>query len=159
MTNLRRYHDNIAYFLTSVTKDRESVFSRGKSAALLEAMFFYYRQVMRFYLYAYVIMPDHFHLICQPSSLYDISEIMNAIKGDFARQYNILRRKPGQKIWQIRFYDRGIRSEAELKQKINYTHDNPVRKGLVANAADWNYSSAKWYDENTAKIKIMDSYQ
>lgn len=159
MTRIKRYHDNVAYLLTSVTKEREPIFSRGKAAALLEAIFIYYHQVMRFYLYAYVIMPDHFHLICRPSSRYNISEIMDAIKGDFARQFNILRRRIGHKIWQKKFHDKAIRSERQLIQNIKYVHDNPVVAGMVMKAEDWIYSSIKWYDSsNQTKMNIIDSY-
>ena len=158
MKNVKRYHDNVAFILTSVTRDRTPVFSRGKAAALLEAIFIYYHQVMRFAMYGYVIMPDHFHLICRPSSRYNISEIMNAIKGDFARQFNILRRRVGEKIWQKKFHDHGIRSEHELIKKIEYVHNNPVNAGLVVSPNDWIFSSSKWYESNQTKIKIIDSF-
>jgi putative transposase len=84
---------------------------------------------------------------------------MDAIKGDFARQYNILRRKVGERVWQIRYYDRGIRSEIELVQKINYIHNNPVKSGFVEKPLDWVFSSAKWYEQNTRKINFIDLFQ
>ncbi len=42
-------------------------------------------------------------------------------------------------------YDRVIRSESDLREKIEYIHVNPVRRSLVAADTDWKWSSAQWY--------------
>ena len=42
-------------------------------------------------------------------------------------------------------YDRNIHTENELEEKIVYIHENPVRRGLVLQATDWRWSSARWY--------------
>ena len=42
-------------------------------------------------------------------------------------------------------YDRNITSMATLRAIIDYIHANPVRRGLVATAEDWEWSSARWY--------------
>jgi prepilin-type processing-associated H-X9-DG protein len=42
-------------------------------------------------------------------------------------------------------YDRNITSSAVLRAVIDYLHANPVRRGLVARAEDWEWSSARWY--------------
>ena len=42
-------------------------------------------------------------------------------------------------------YDRNITSTEALRAVIDYLHANPVRRGLVARAADWEWSSARWY--------------
>ena len=48
-------------------------------------------------------------------------------------------------IWQARFYDFNVFSVDKAKEKLEYMHNNPVRKGLVANAVEWSYGSARWY--------------
>ena len=42
-------------------------------------------------------------------------------------------------------YDRNITSTLALRAAIEYIHANPVRRGLVARAEDWEWSSARWY--------------
>jgi putative transposase len=42
-------------------------------------------------------------------------------------------------------YDRVITSSAALRALIDYIHHNPVRRGLVDRAEDWDWSSARWY--------------
>jgi putative transposase len=42
-------------------------------------------------------------------------------------------------------YERNITSTDALRAVIDYIHANPVRRGLVASAEDWEWSSARWY--------------
>jgi putative transposase len=48
-------------------------------------------------------------------------------------------------VWQAGFYDFNVFSAVKAREKLEYMHNNPVRKGLVVNTADWSYGSAKWY--------------
>jgi hypothetical protein len=48
--------------------------------------------------------------------------------------------------------DRNIISRRELDEKINYMHNNPVRRGLVVHPADWPWSSARWYERRDGMI-------
>jgi putative transposase len=43
-----------------------------------------------------------------------------------------------------------------LMQKLEYIHQNPVRRGLVETAEQWEFSSASWYTEGEAPIRIDD---
>lgn len=50
-----------------------------------------------------------------------------------------------RRFWQPSRHPEAILSEGFWRQKIDYLHDNPCRKGLVIRAADWRFSSARWY--------------
>ena len=114
-------------------------------------------------LWAYVFMPEHVHLIVHPRrAVYDIADIRLAIKEPVARQaidyiakqapewLPRITRKRGQKterlFWQSGGgFDRNIVKGSTLLQMIEYVHLNPVRRGLVARAVEWKWSSASWY--------------
>jgi len=53
-------------------------------------------------------------------------------------------------------YDRNIVSDRELYEKVQYIHDNPVRRGLIGRPADWPWSSARWYERREGLA--MDSF-
>ena len=115
------------------------------------------REALAFDLWAYVLMPDHVHLIIYPRrDVYDIAETRSAIKLPMARRaIAFLRRKSPEWIekltrrrggrsetlfWQSGGgYDRNITSPKTLALMIDYLHLNPVRKGLVASAVDWKW--------------------
>ncbi|MFH1479008.1 MAG: transposase [Candidatus Omnitrophota bacterium] len=146
MGDIRRYkEDGYIYFITTNTYSNKGIFLKEKPSLFLKSIISYYRFVFRFKLYTYCIMPDHIHMLIQPlTKQYDISTIMKEIKGTFAREYNIMIRKRGD-IWQRKFYDSIIRDEESLLIRINYTFENPVRKGIVNKATEYKFSSARSY--------------
>ena len=116
-----------------------------------------------FAVWAYVIMPEHAHLLIWPqSSEYNISEIRRVIKEPVGRNaiafleensprwLSRVTRKRGRKterlFWQSGGgYDRNIESPHVLQAVIEYIHLNPVRRGLAQAPQDWHWSSAAHY--------------
>lgn len=140
--NINRRHlphwtmDDVAYFLTFRVKRGElSIEEQIMVLNLIK------EGDNKFYsLLAVVIMPDHVHLILIPKSGYSLSQIMKGMKGKSAREINKLRNAKGS-IWQDESFDRIIRDEDELIEKLNYMLNNPLKAGLTNDA--WNYHG--WY--------------
>ena len=130
---------------TATTAGRKPIFRDSRSAdILLDAILFGKRQKW-YYLLAFVIMPDHIHLIIVPEGK-NISECMKAIKGFSAREINKIYERSGP-IWQSGFYDYILDGEAKVLGRIKYIEYNPVRKGIVANLENYEYSSVKYRDK------------
>ena len=55
------------------------------------------------------------------------------------------RRGADGELWQPRFFDRALRSVKEYNEKVEYTHLNAVRAGLVSRPEDWRWSSYNEY--------------
>jgi len=110
-----------------------------------DALQFYHRS--RYELFAYVVMPNHVHLVLRPSLKSDshlswgLDEIMRSIKGYTGKKANELLGAHGE-FWQREYYDHMVRSEEEWCYYVNYTHENPVSAGLSERAEDWQWSSA-----------------
>lgn len=83
-----------------------------------------------------VVMPDHVHAILEPTGEFTLSRITKGIKGVSARKINLARSGRGQ-VWQDESWDRILRNQDELDEKLKYMLDNPVRKGLVEDG--WDY--------------------
>ena len=113
-----------------------------------------------FSLYAWVIMPNHIHLLLQPALPgQPVPAVLKLLKGSFSNA--VLRRwrqleapilprirdsRGKLHFWQRGGgYDRNIESVEEFLEKLDYIHNNPVVAGLVACATDWLWSSARWY--------------
>ena len=91
-------------------------------------------------LHAWVVMPNHIHLLITPQS--DVPKLMQSLKGSTARQANLLVRRTGTPFWQNESYDRLVRDSDEFRKIENYILQNPVRAGLVASAEKYVWSSA-----------------
>lgn len=92
------------------------------------------------YLQALCVMPDHVHLIIAPCDGVSLSRMMQKIKGTSAILINRSRGMRGR-LWQVESWDRIIRDEDELREKLGYMLQNPVKAGLVDDPWMW----CGWY--------------
>ena len=126
--------------------------------ALLDA-----RAKFGFQIWAYVLMPEHVHLLVYPGEHPEqMARFLQVLKEPVARNAIAFLRenapawlskitvREGKRVrhrfWQPGGgYDRNITTTAALRAMIDYIHANPVRRGLVAKAEDWEWSSARWF--------------
>lgn len=93
-------------------------------------------------LYAFVIMPDHYHAIIKPPPRYRIGDIVRHINGRFARDYNFSTDSNGR-VFQPDFYDHIIRDTEDMNSKIEYILNNPIHAGLVENINEYPWLSTR----------------
>lgn len=128
------------YFVTfRVHKALGTILEAGAVAcAIEEALWFWHGE--RYCLQAYVIMPDHVHLLLKPVAGWSLAKILQGIKGFTARQINRCLGRKGT-FWQDESFDHLIRNERDWLDKFTYIHDNPVKAGLVIKPQDYPFSS------------------
>jgi putative transposase len=97
---------------------------------------------------AWVVMPNHVHLLILPKVPPAI--LMRWLKGSTARSANRILRRTGHRFWQDESYDHYLRSASQLGKAIAYIEQNPVSAGLVRAPEDWRWSSAGWQAEPPA---------
>ncbi len=86
-----------------------------------------------FYVVAYVVMPEHVHLLVSETERATLATAIQAMKQSVARRV-------GGRFWHERYYDFNVWSESKRKEKMRYIHMNPVRRGLVGRPEDWQWS-------------------
>ena len=89
---------------------------------------------------AWVLMPNHVHLLILPKVPVPVS--MRWLKGSTARKANLLLRRTGQRFWQDESFDHWVRNNTEFGRIVRYIEENPVAAGLVSSAVLWPWSSA-----------------
>lgn len=94
----------------------------------------------RYDLHAYVVMPNHVHVLLDPHL--PLAKISSVIKGVAARDANASLGRTGKPFWQDESFDHWIRNSAEFERIRHYIEWNPVRAGLAARPEDWKWSSA-----------------
>jgi putative transposase len=97
-----------------------------------------------FILTAWVFLPDHWHAIIYPPCPLTISRVFQSVKVISTIGIHVCRREAGE-LWQIRFFDRALRTVQEYVEKVEYIHCNPVRRGLVKRAEEWKWLSVHEY--------------
>jgi putative transposase len=94
----------------------------------------------RFLLHAYVIMPNHVHVLLDP--YVPLGKISGPLKGVAACDINARLGRTGKPLWQDESFDHWIRNSAEFERIRQYIEWNPVAARLVAKPEDWKWSSA-----------------
>jgi REP element-mobilizing transposase RayT len=128
------------YFVTfRVHKDMGRPFEKAALACVVEeTLWFGYGE--RYVLDAYVVMPDHVHLLMRPFAGWTLAKVLQGIKGFSAREMNRLLGRKGA-FWQAESFDHLVRNESDWLDKFNYIHNNPVNAELVDRAEDYPFSS------------------
>ncbi len=129
------------YFVTSRTWESRRLFATEPMCKLFIDALLRYRQDGVFTLHAFVLMPDHFHILLTPSQETTLERALQLIKGGSSRRIGIERqlRFP---VWQRGFSDHRIRSAADYTNHLVYIEQNPVRKKLAVNPCEYPWSSA-----------------
>jgi REP element-mobilizing transposase RayT len=109
---------------------------------------------LRYRLLAWVVMPNHVHVLLQPIHDWTVAKIVASWKKFTARGICDFRRagNPGtanllighklSPVWHQEYWDRFIRNEHHFRQALEYIRQNPVKAGLVARPEEWRWSSA-----------------
>jgi len=97
----------------------------------------------RYRLFAWVVMPNHVHLLITPCQGHALSRILQSLKGYTANEVNKLLGREGQ-LWQRESFDRYIRDGDHFAKVVEYIENNPVKARLCKSPEDWPFSSA-WF--------------
>ncbi len=150
--------DTPFYFFTSVAHDRLPIFRTDQLKKIAVDALNEARNSGSFLIFAYVLMPDHYHIITdchrEPSDtlryLNGISakRILDHLKSNAPASLEKLKmfeKKRGYKysVWEHHSDTFLITSESMLMEKVNYIHFNPVKAGLVEHPDDYLYSSSR----------------
>ena len=163
---------NQTYFVTLTVVGKIPIFTNPKYFDIIIENFNYYRKTQGLKIYHYVIMDNHIHLIVShPDNIsqvlrkfksYTAKMIIDAIKKDerewilfllkyFKKEY---KQYSTYQLWEEGSHPQIIESVKVLQQKIEYIHNNPVKRGLVRRPEDWVYSSAGNVEELESVFKV-----
>ncbi len=126
------------------------VFARSLDAA---------RRRHGFSLYAWVVMPEHVHLLVRPRSDQRLDAVLRGIKTSVAKRVvarwrelhapilrEITTRRGTVRFWQKGGgFDRNVRDGSEFCREVHYIHRNPVERERVAQPQEWHWSSVRWW--------------
>jgi putative transposase len=92
-------------------------------------------------IYAYVLMPEHVHLLINEPPSILLAQFLKALKQMTSRKLK------GDRVrfWEQRYFDSNVHGEKARSQVIRYIHRNPVKRGLVATPKQYQWSSFNHY--------------
>ncbi len=129
------------YFVSSRTWESRALFIHSETCQIFVDSLMHYRQEGAYLLHAFVLMPDHFHLLITPARDKTIERAIQYVKGGSARRLS-LERNMHFPVWQRGFSDHRVRDWTDYQNHLRYIWENPVRKKLAATAEEYLWSSA-----------------
>ena len=160
MQSRYRVHEPHAnYFVTSTVVAWLPVFTTAVRCDILIESLEYCRSQKGLKIYAWVILDNHFHAILSAPSVprvladfkrHTAQRLLEQIEKEkvewLLNQFEYFRAKhksqSRHQIWQEGNHPQEIADDEMMLQKLDYIHQNPVKRGLVAAAGHWRYSSA-----------------
>lgn len=176
-TSYRVKDEEALYYLTFSTVEWIDVFTRKRYKDIVVDSLQYCQQEKGLELYSWVLMSNHMHLIAKAKEGYKLSEILRDFKKFTAKQIikaiqeetesrrewllSVMLKagKANSKIqtyqlWRNDNHPIELHSSEVINQKADYIHNNPVEEGIVEQAVDYLYSSAKNYVGETGLLEL-----
>jgi len=163
------------HFLTMTIVNWIPLFAAPPLATVLLDSLRFLQEHERLTLYAYVILENHLHIIAQATNLakevanfksYTASAIIDHLtihKADRVlkqlAQYKLpYKRDRTYQVWQEGSHPQAIQGLAMMQQKVEYIHNNPVKRGYVDEPIHWRYSSARNYAGLTGVLAVTTNW-
>jgi REP element-mobilizing transposase RayT len=119
-----------------------AVLRDARAAAIVERALRYHDGT-RYDLHAWVVMPNHVHVLFTPREGFGLSEIVQAWKSVSARRINRLLSRRGR-LWQEDYLDRYMRDARHCERTVGYIEWNPVEARLCERPEEWEFGSARY---------------
>jgi REP element-mobilizing transposase RayT len=135
--------ENCFYHIMSRGDDRKKIYTKPGDYGKFMDYVVKAKERYQFYLYAYCLMANHFHLLLE-TILPNISQIMHYVKGSYTTYYNIRHHRCGH-LFQGRFKSIVVDKDSYFLEVSRYIHLNPVQAGVVQDPAAYGWSSYRGY--------------
>lgn len=165
------YEPTAPQFITCIVLHWIPIFTRPETLTILFESLNYLVQTANLKIHAYVILENHLHLVARSD---DIAKDMARFKSYTARKIidHLQEKKVTIILEQLTFYKKAHKVEKEfqlwqegiapkqilsdtmMRERIEYIHNNPVKRGYVDSAKHWRYSSAWDYEGVSGLLKI-----
>jgi putative transposase len=151
---LKRYQQTRdLHFVTFSCYRRLPLLNSPRAKGMFEVALEQARRQYRFSVTAYVVMPEHVHLLVSEPERATLGVALQALKQSVARRLV----GKGEHFWQARYYDFNVWSRRKRIEKVRYIHRNPVKRGLVEKPEDWRWSSFNHYATGVEGVVEIES--
>ncbi len=173
MTRLRHFDDlNTVRFVTFSCFQRRPLLTDSSVVNTLLETVAEIRLKHQLKLFAYVIMPEHVHLVIHPPEYLRLGPVIGELKSKSAGRIissgvpslpdgcRVMKNGVFRRVfWQSRCYDHNCRTDEIVLEKIHYCHKNPVNRGLVSSPEKWQWSSFNWFRGQNEVPLQMDEFR
>ena len=144
------------YFVTAGTYQQDHHFKGRERLEVVQRGLLKTLKEGGWQLEAWAAFSNHYHFVASSKAPENLGTLLKSFHSKLATWVNRLDATPGRKVWH-NFRETLLTYEESYLARLNYTHHNAVKHGLVHVARDYPWCSARWFEEmgNTARIKTI----
>ncbi len=149
------------YFVTAATYQKEHHFRGRERLEVLHRGLLTVARDFGWQLEAWAVFSNHYHFVGRTPGDAVTAESLRAmltlLHRQTARWVNKLDKTPGRKIWHS-YRESRLTYEKSYLARLNYTHQNAVRHGLVPVANQYPWCSARWFEKHSSSAQLQTIY-
>jgi len=149
------------YFVTASTYRKMSYFRETMRMEVLHRGLLTVCRDFGWRIEAWAVFPNHYHFVAHSPGTEEGAESLRQMLGllheKTAKWINRMDGMPGRKAWH-NYWETRLTFERSYLARLNYTHQNPVRHGLVTSANQYPYCSAAWFERTAPPAQVKTIY-
>jgi putative transposase len=142
----------IIYHIFSRGNEKMRIFTNNLEREMFLKILKHTKNKFKFRLYAYVLMPNHYHLLLEQGVI-PISKIMQVLNTKYSTRFNWKHNRVGH-LFQGRYKSIVVEDSDYLIELVRYIHMNPMRKRLAECLDDYKWSSHQEYIGATKSMSV-----
>lgn len=135
------FRDAGRYLISAANFEHVAIMALPDRRTEFEARLLAIMDEIRAEVYAWGVLPNHYHILLGVDSLDLVSAALKQLHGATSREWNLADGQTGQRRVWYKFTDRMIRNDAHFYCTLNYVHYNPVKHGDTTDPYEWPWSS------------------
>jgi len=149
------------YIVTGATLHKQHYFNAAEKLDLVQQKLFETAQRYEWSLQAWAILTNHYHLVAtSPADATSLRGFIRDFHSGVGRELNRIDGLPGRKVL-YQFLPDVISTEKSYLARLKYVHCNPVHHGVVANATNYRWCSAAWFERTASRafVRTVDGFK
>lgn len=156
---LHRLTEHGIYFVTAATFNKEHHFRTRARVEVLHRGLLSVCAKHGWRLEAWAVFSNHYHFVAEsPGDAESLPVMLGHLHERMATWVNKLDAAPGRQVWH-NYWETLLDYPRSYFARLNYTHQNAVRHGLVKNAKDYPWCSAAWFEQHTSAAMVKSIYR
>jgi putative transposase len=158
---LHRLTGKGTFMVTAGTLNKEHIFCDAQSLGFMESQLLSLGKQYDWQLEAWAVFSNHYHFVGHAiKDANSLQPLLTQLHADTAREMNQRDGIEGRQVW-FNFWDKELTFEKSYLARLNYVHQNPVKHGLVAQANQYRWCSAAWFEwtARPAQVKTIYSFK
>ena len=154
-----RLTGNGAYSVTAATLYHAHHFRTRERLEVLHRGLLTVCASFRWRLEAWAVFSNHYHFVAHaPGTAESLSTMLGELHEKTAKWANKLDAAPERQVWH-NYWETHLDRTPSYFTRLNYTHQNAARHGLVQKAAEYPWCSAAWFEANTSPALVKSIYR